>query len=175
VNSKQLLRRNRIRPYLPDDTVLDAEAGAYNSPIIHPNDMAKRATDNKGRTNDITISGAGMSVSTNADELHELSQKMKNKRGKQSEMAGSGFDLPEPIQAISNAADELFDVVDEKAELKERYQKAELNVMALMRAAERKFYKHRDRTISIDGKETLKVEKPKKPRGGGEDRIGRDD
>ena len=77
-------------------------------------------------------------------------------------MKGSGFDLPKPIQAISNAADELFDLLDEKATLKERLDKAKLNVMALMRTAGRTIYRHRDRNIAIDGKETLKVDKPKK-------------
>ena len=89
-------------------------------------------------------------------------------RGKQAAIEGNGFDLPKPIQAISNAADELFDLIDEKATLRERLEKVQLNVMALMRAADRKIYKHRDRTITIDGKETLKVDKPKKPLGGGD-------
>jgi hypothetical protein len=77
-------------------------------------------------------------------------------------MAGSGFDLPEPIQAISNAADELFDIEDNQKTLKEQRTKAEASVMGLMRAAKRTIYKYRDRTIRIEGKEKLKIQAPKK-------------
>jgi hypothetical protein len=145
VNSQQLLRRNRIRPYLPDDTVLDAEAGAYNSPIIKP-DMAKTQTP---------------------------------KKGKQQTLGGE-TDPPPAIQAIDNACEELFDIADERKTFKERYQKAEINVMGLMRAAGRVIYKYRDRMVKVDSSERLKIQAPKKPRkprrgGAGEDRIGRDD
>ena len=153
--------RKSNAPILEDRNVLAREREVYTSPLYYPNDMARKKKDSKGRENDITItSSTGDSVDTNADQLHELAESIQ-KKNRQAEMEGNGFDLPEPIQAISNAADELFELVDQKAVLMERLEKSKLNVMALMRAAGRKFYKHRDRTISIDGKETLKVEKPK--------------
>lgn len=95
-------------------------------------------------------------------------------KGKQARIEGNGFDLPPAIQAIDNAAEELFDIVDEQKELKEKHAKSELNVLGLMRAAKRTIYKYRDRTIRIEGKERLKIQAPKKPRvgkkRGGEDK-----
>jgi hypothetical protein len=85
---------------------------------------------------------------------------------KQSTFEDETFELPKPIQAISNAADHLFDLDEQLKSLSDQREGAKLTLMGAMRAADKMIYKHRDLIITIEGVEKLKVKAPKKVKDG---------